>query len=137
MTAPVVPVRLAMSLAVALASSVIPDPEQLDHRAPIPTQEEPVAASRADRLTDLPTLEELLAAHPTRALYPSPDASPCADFHPDCAGVKAGGYCDEPRVNYRCRTTCNLCRPDPPPAPPSPPPCDDYRAVSDSCERVF
>ena len=108
-------------IAVSLASSVIPDPEQLDHRAPIPTQEELVAASRADRLTDLPTLEELLAAHPTRALYPSPDASPCADFHPDCAGVKAGGYCDEPRVNYRCRTTCNLCRPDPPPAPPSPP----------------
>ena len=51
---------LAMSLGVALATS-IPDPEQLDHRAPIPTQEEPVAASRADRLTDLPTLEELLA----------------------------------------------------------------------------
>ena len=61
-------------IAVSLASSVIPDPEQLDHRAPIPTQEEPVAASRADRLTDLPTLEELLAAHPTRALYPSPAA---------------------------------------------------------------
>ena len=43
MKAPVVPVGLAMSLAVSLASSVIPDPEQLDHRAPIPTQEEPVA----------------------------------------------------------------------------------------------
>ena len=41
-------------IAVSLASSGIPDPEQLDHRAPIPTQEEPVAASRADRLTDLP-----------------------------------------------------------------------------------
>lgn len=106
MKAPVVALGLAMSLGVALATS-IPDPEQLDHSAPIPTQEEPVAASRADRLTDLPTLEELLAAHPTRALYPSPDANPCADFHPDCAGVKAGGYCDEPRVNYRCRTTCN------------------------------
>ena len=52
-------------ISLTLTSSVIPDPEQLDHRAPIPTQEEPVAASRADRLTDLPTLEELLAAATT------------------------------------------------------------------------
>ena len=40
---------LAMSLGVALATS-IPDPEQLDHRAPIPTQEEPVAASSSRRV---------------------------------------------------------------------------------------
>ena len=44
MKAPVVALGLAMSLGVALASSVIPDPEQLDHSAPIPTQEELLAA---------------------------------------------------------------------------------------------
>ena len=35
-------------ITLTLTSSVIPDPEQLDHRAPIPTQEEPVAAGVAE-----------------------------------------------------------------------------------------
>ena len=92
-------------IAVSLASSVIPDPEQLDHRAPIPTQEEPVAASRADRLTDLPTLEELLAAHPTRAAAGTRRCSSLAA----ClrASRSRSSSCDDALSGHVCGTT--LC----------------------------